>query len=282
MSKPIIEFRNFSYIYPHTTDVVLKGIDLTINEGEFVGIVGCNKAGKSTLCQSMVGVLPYLLGGQWDGEIFIDGIDLNETKGSGATDIIGIVFQDAESQFTQETVEDEIAFAMCNFGYERSLMRERIIEASKDAGIYEFLNRSPLKLSGGQQQRLAIACILALQPRVIVLDESTSQLDPIGRDEVFSLITKLHKKGRTIVLVDHNIEKIAEYCDRVVIMHEGKIIENGKAADVFQKIDSLNNVFVRVPQVTEAAIRLSSSKTKAPIKLDEAEAYFKKLMEAKV
>jgi len=281
MSKPIIEFRNFSYIYPLSTDHVLKGVSLTINEGEFVGIVGCNKAGKSTLCQSMVGVLPYLLGGQWDGEIFIDGIDLNETKGSGATDIIGIVFQDAESQFTQETVEDEIAFAMCNFGYSRELMRERIIEASKDAGIYEFLNRSPLKLSGGQQQRLAIACILALQPRVIVLDESTSQLDPIGRDEVFNLITKLHKKGRTIVLVDHNIEKIAEYCDRVIIMHEGKVIENGKAADVFQKIDSLSNVFVRVPQVTEAAIKLNSSKTRAPIKLDEAETYFKTFMEAK-
>ena len=281
MNKPIIELKNFSYIYPNSTPVVLKGINLSIYEGEFVGIVGCNKAGKSTLCQAMVGVLPHLLGGQWDGEVHVDGIDLGETKGQGATDVIGIVFQDAESQFTQETVEDEIAFAMCNFGYDRDVMRERIIEASKDAGIYEFLNRSPLKLSGGQQQRLAIACILALQPRVIVLDESTSQLDPIGRDEVFSLITKLHKTGRTIILVDHNIEKIAEYCDRVVVMHEGEIVENGKTADVFQKFEALSNVFIRVPQVTEAAIRMNGQPKayRAPINLKEAEGFFKPSLE---
>ncbi len=280
MGKPIIEFKNYSYIYPNTTNVVLDKIDLTIYEGEFVGIVGCNKAGKSTLCQSMVGVLPYLLGGQWDGDVIVDGIDLSETKGSGATDVIGIVFQDAESQFTQETVEDEIAFAMCNFGYDRELMKERIVQAATDTGLIHMLDRSPLKLSGGQQQRLAVACILALQPRVIVLDESTSQLDPIGRDEVFNLITKLHKDGRTVVLVDHNIEKIAEYCDRVVILHEGKLIDNGNSNDVFQQYQKLSDVFVRVPQVTEASIKLNNlGYDKAPTTLDDAIVRFKEKVE---
>ena len=280
MGKPIIEFKNYSYIYPNTTNVVLDKIDLTIYEGEFVGIVGCNKAGKSTLCQSMVGVLPYLLGGQWDGDVIVDGIDLSETKGSGATDVIGIVFQDAESQFTQETVEDEIAFAMCNFGYDRELMKERIVQAATDTGLIHMLDRSPLKLSGGQQQRLAVACILALQPRVIVLDESTSQLDPIGRDEVFNLITKLHKDGRTIVLVDHNIEKIAEYCDRVIILHEGKLIDNGTSNDVFQQYQKLSDVFVRVPQVTEASIKLNNlGHDKAPTTLNAAITRFKEKVE---
>lgn len=279
MSKPIIEFKNFSYIYPNTENVVLDKINLEIHEGEFVGIVGCNKAGKSTLCQSMVGVLPYLLGGDWDGDVFVNGVNLHDSQGTAATDIIGIVFQDAEAQFTQETVEDEIAFAMCNFGYNRDLMRERIIKAATECGLINMLDRSPFKLSGGQQQRLAVACILALQPRVIVLDESTSQLDPIGRDEVFSLITNLHKEGKTIVLVDHNIEKIAEYCDRVIVLHEGKLVENGPTKEVFQKHESLSEVFVRVPQVTEASLKLNVSEGNyAPTKLFEAVAMFETLL----
>ena len=274
--KPVIEFKNFSYIYPNTEEIVLKDINLSIYEGEFVGIVGCNKAGKSTLCQTMVGVLPHLLGGRWDGDVFIDGNNLADSKGEGATDVIGIVFQDAESQFTQETVEDEIAFAMCNFGYSRELMRERIIEAATDCGLIDMLDRSPLRLSGGQQQRLAVACILALQPRVIILDESTSQLDPIGRDEVFTLITKLHKTGRTIVLVDHNIEKIAEYCDRVVVLHEGELISNGPTEEIFQDYEGLTKVFVRVPQITEATIKLNYlGKDTAPVRLEDTVQLFK-------
>ncbi|RRD94398.1 ABC transporter ATP-binding protein [Clostridiales bacterium COT073_COT-073] len=272
MNNPIVEFKNFSYIYPKTEKIVLDGINLSIYEGEFVGIIGCNKAGKSTLCQSMVGVLPHLLGGKWDGDVLVDGINLGETKGAGATDVIGIVFQDAESQFTQETVEDEIAFAMCNFGYERSVMRERIISAATDCGLIDMLDRSPFKLSGGQQQRLAVACILALQPRVIILDESTSQLDPIGRDEVFNLVAKLHQQGRTIIMVDHNVEKIAEYVEKLVVMDKGKIILADKAEDAFQKMEFLEQFNIRVPQVTEACLKMKECLEidKAPIKLENA------------
>lgn len=276
MKKPIIEIKNFSYIYPHSEETVLKDINLTINEGEFLGIIGCNKAGKSTLCQAMVGILPYVLGGQWNGGVVVDGIDLDNTKGVGATDVIGIVFQDAESQFTQETIEDEIAFAMCNFGYNRELMEERILKAAADCGLSDMLERSPLKLSGGQQQRLAIACILALKPRVIILDESTSQLDPIGRDEVFSLVTELHKQGCTIIMVDHNIEKLAEYVDKIIVLHEGRLVEYGDAAEVFQKEDKLREYNVRVPQVTAAALAMKEElaiKT-APIDLENATKLF--------
>lgn len=126
MSKPIIEVKDYSYRYASTEELVLKNITFTVNEGDFVGVVGCNRAGKSTLCKSIVGILPFVSGGDWSGEIVIDGKSLNDTKGNGTTDVVGIVFQDAESQFTQQTVEDEIAFAMCNFGYERNQMRERV------------------------------------------------------------------------------------------------------------------------------------------------------------
>lgn len=173
-------------------------------------------------------------------------------------------------------MEDEIAFAMCNFGYSRELMRERILYASEACGLRNMLDRSPFKLSGGQQQRLAIACILALQPKVIILDESTSQLDPIGRDEVFGLITKLHAAGSTVIMVDHNIEKIAEYVNKVLVLHDGKVIEFDDAGKVFQKKDKLNAHDVRVPQVTDAALQLKDKLgfKEAPITLEQAKSVF--------
>jgi len=276
MKKPIIEVKDYSYVYENTENKVLDNINFEIEEGDFVGIIGCNRAGKSTLCQSLVGILPFTMGGSWEGEIIVDGKSFNETKGVGATDVIGIVFQDAESQFTQETVEDEISFAMCNFGYSRELMRERILYASEACGLRDMLNRSPFKLSGGQQQRLAIACILALQPRLIILDESTSQLDPIGRDEVFSLITKLHAAGSTVIMVDHNIEKIAEYVNKVLVLHEGKVIEYDETNKVFQNKEKLNAYNVRIPQITDAALQLKEQLgiKEAPIRMEQAKSVF--------
>ncbi len=272
MSKPIIEVNKFSYVYQNSKEVVLNEVSFTINEGDFVGIIGCNKAGKSTLCQAMVGILPFLFGGDWDGGVVVDGVDLNKTHGAGATDAIGIVFQDAESQFTQETVEDEIAFAMCNFGFTREVMRERILETAKACGIETMLNRSPLKLSGGQQQRLAVACILALSPKVIILDESTSQLDPIGRDEVFTLVAELHKKGTTVIMVDHNIEKIAEYVDKVMVLDKGEVVCFDEVSKVFQQKELLAKHNIRLPQVTAATLELRDklSFDSAPIDLESA------------
>lgn len=278
--KPIIELKDYSYKYENRDELVLKNITMTINEGDFVGIIGCNKAGKSTLCKNIVGILPFVSGGQWDGEIVVDGKSMNDTKGVGVTDIIGIVFQDAESQFTQSTVEDEIAFAMCNFGYDREVIRERIKVTSKACGLEDMLSRSPYRLSGGQQQRLAVACILALQPRVIILDETTSQLDPIGRDEVFKLVSELHAQGTTVIMVDHNIEKIADFCDKVAVLDDGKLIAFGETHEVFENKVLLNEHHVRVPQVTDAALSMKEvidTTNGYPIKLKEAEKAFASL-----
>lgn len=273
MSKPIIELRNYSYQYSAEDGPVLKNISCTINEGDFVGIVGCNRAGKSTLCKAIVGILPFVFGGEWDGEVVIDGNSLNETHGKGVMDVVGIVFQDAESQFTQQTVEDEIAFAMCNFGYDRKLMRERVKFAADACGLSNMLDRSPYRLSGGQQQRLAVACILALQPRVIILDESTSQLDPIGRDEIFRLVGELHKAGKTVIMVDHNIEKIAETVDKVLVLHNGELVAYDTPHKVFADKKTMNEHFVRIPQVTDAAIALKeqlNDSDEMPVTLEEA------------
>ena len=273
MSKPIIELKDYSYRYSSDEELALKHLTFTIHEGDFIGIVGCNRAGKSTLCKSVVGIVPFVFGGDWDGEILVDGKSMNETHGKGVMDVVGIVFQDAESQFTQQTVEDEIAFAMCNFGYERALMRERIQFADGACGLSGMLDRSPYRLSGGQQQRLAVACILALQPRVIILDESTSQLDPLGRDEIFRLVGQLHKAGKTIIMVDHNIEKIAETVDKVLVLHEGELVAYDDPHKVFADKQNMNSHFVRLPQVTDAALALRGQLGEMPalpVTLDEA------------
>lgn len=273
MSKPIIELKNFSFRYEGSDELVLKNLDLTINEGDFIGIIGCNRAGKSTLCKCMVGILPFVMGGQWDGEIVIDGKSMNETKGANISDTIGIVFQDAESQFTQPTVEDELAFAMCNFGFERELIRERILYAANACGLMDLLDRSPFRLSGGQQQRLAVACILALQPRVLILDESTSQLDPVGRDDIFRLVGDLNKLGKTVIMVDHNIEKIAECVDKALVLHEGNLVAYDAPSKVFCQKQLLNENAVRIPQVTDAALAMKAQlkiEGDMPVHLEEA------------
>ncbi|MCI8816575.1 MAG: ABC transporter ATP-binding protein [Angelakisella sp.] len=278
MSKPIIQLNGYSYRYPGAEELALKNITLTIDEGDFIGVIGCNRAGKSTLCKSVVGILPFVSGGDWEGEIVIDGKSLNDTRGHGTTDVVGIVFQDAESQFTQQTVEDEIAFAMCNFGYDRALMRERVKFAAEACGLIRMLDRSPYHLSGGQQQRLAVASILALQPRVIILDESTSQLDPIGRDEIFRLVGELHSAGKTVIMVDHNIEKIADTVDKVIVLHEGALVAYDDPHKVFGSKQLLNDHFVRVPQVTDAAIGLGERLALGqdyPITLNEAVPVFR-------
>lgn len=272
MSRPIIEVREFSYIYPNSTEFALKNVSFTIEKGDFVGIIGSNKAGKSTLCKALVGVIPNFIGGKWSGDVLVDGEPITGVENHSAADKIGIVFQDAESQFTQETVEDEVAFAMCNHGFSKELMLQRVEEATKACGLFDLLDRSPFRLSGGQQQRLAIACVLALRPEVIILDESTSQLDPIGRSEVFSVVKELHRRGTTIIMVEYNIEKIAEYADKVMVLSHGELVEYGPAKEVFNKREKLAGHKVRVPQVTEAALALRHKLdfTAAPITLPEA------------
>lgn len=257
----VIKVKEFTYVYQGFENYALHSVDLTVYKNDFLGLIGCNKAGKSTLCLSMVGVTPHALGGSYAGKIELFGREIDEEYSQMISTRVGIVFQDAESQFTQETVEDEIAVTLCNLGIEHDEMVERVKYAAETCHLYDMLDRSPFALSGGQQQRLAIACILAIKPEIIILDESTSQLDPIGRDEVFSLVTELHKAGHTIIMVDHNIEKIAEYAQRIAVMYEGEIVLCGTPQEVFSKREELEKYNIRLPQVADAALRL---RDKAP------------------
>lgn len=272
MGHTILKLEDFSYVYPTMEDTVLKDINFEVHKGDFVGIIGRNKSGKSTLCTALVGLIPFVLGGKWQGNLYIKGEAINDRNVINITNTLGIVFQDAESQFSQESVEDEIAFAMCNLGISKEDMLIRMEEVVTSCNLTDLIDRSPYQLSGGQQQRLAVACMLALRPEVIIFDETTSQLDPIGRDEVFKIANEMHEQGYTIIMVDHNIEKLAQYSSHLAVLYDGELKLYGHTKEIIQKRDELKELSIRLPQVSEAAFQLKSFYhiNHLPIDIEEA------------
>jgi len=272
VKKIVVE--NLKYRYPLSNNLVLNGISFDVEEGEFIGIVGRNLAGKSTLCQALVGLVPHFYKGAYSGRVEISGVNVLESSIAELSKHIGIVFQNPFTQVTAAklTVYEEIAFGLENLGIERKEMIKRIDYALNLLDIYRFKDRNPFELSGGQMQRLAIASIIAMKPDIIVLDEPTSQLDPQGSEEVFKAVQDLSKEGATIIMVEQKIEKIARFADRVMLMSEGKIIDYDAPTKIFSR-DDLLSYGVQPPVFTTIG-RLLGLKDKRtglyPVTLDEA------------
>ncbi|WP_124067057.1 ATP-binding cassette domain-containing protein [Clostridium sp. E02] len=251
MAKITIE--NLKYRYPHTEKLALDGIFGEIEPGEFIGIIGPNGSGKSTLCQALTGLVPSFYRGAYGGKVLIDGLEVRNVEIDDLSKKVGIVFQNPFNQVTgaKLTVYEEIAFGLENFGVPREEMKRRIDESMELFDITRYKDRGPFDLSGGQMQRMAIACMIAMEPEVIILDEPTSQLDPQGSEEVFQAVGTLSKRGITVIMVEHKIEKIAAYSDRIMLLDDGKLVafdtpqkifsrddldQHGGAAPVFTKI----------------------------------------------
>jgi len=231
----IVEIRDLTYQYPLTDNPALRNINLEVHEGEFVAIVGPNGAGKSTLCYTISGFIPHFFKGELDGSVRVADI---ETKEVGLEDCVlkvGLAFQNPFNQISGSkfTVFEEIAFGLENIGVPREEMITRVEAAMALTGISELAQRSPYSLSGGQQQRVALASILVMEPEGLVLDEPTSQLDPIGTREVFQVIKEMSARGMTVVMAEHKVEWVAEFADRVIALHEGEIILQGSPSEVF-------------------------------------------------
>ncbi|MCH5586077.1 energy-coupling factor ABC transporter ATP-binding protein [Shimazuella sp. AN120528] len=272
MKKIVVE--NLKYRYPSTEKLALDDISFTINQGEFIGIIGQNSAGKSTLCQALVGLVPHFYQGAYGGKVIVDGIEVKQSSISELSLKVGIVFQNPFTQVTGSklTVYEEIAFGLENMGLTRIEMLERIDSVLDLFDITAVKNRNPFDLSGGQMQRMAIASIVAMKPDVIVLDEPTSQLDPQGSEEVFRAIGELSNQGMTVVMVEHKIEKIAEYSDRVLLLHEGKCVDFASPADIFSR-DDLHEYGVVAPvytRVCQALKQKNIDKKTYPATLSEA------------
>ncbi|WP_374718321.1 ATP-binding cassette domain-containing protein, partial [Neobacillus sp.] len=201
------------------------------------------------------------------------GQDISPLSVGDMADKVGFVFQEPENQLSQMTVEEEIAFGMGNLGISREEMKYRIQETLKQVGLEGFEKRSPLALSGGQQQRLAIASVMAMRPSIMIMDEPTSMLDPRGKNEVYDVLRKIKTYGMTGIIIDHEVERMASYCDKILVLDDGEVIMFGTPKEVFSELTLLHEMEMNAPQVTELADRLRKElqiDVGSPITVEEA------------
>ena len=250
----IMKINNLNYIYNPSTPFEKKALDnvnLEINEREFIGLIGHTGSGKSTLVQHLNGLMKPT-----SGNIIIDGMNITK-KDANLKEIrqkVGLVFQYPEHQLFEETIYKDIAFGPRNLGLSDEEVNNRVKESMELVGLdFEDLkDRSPFELSGGQKRRVAIAGVIAMKPKILVLDEPTAGLDPSGRDEILGEIQKLYEKeGITIILVSHSMEDVAKLVDRILVMHRGKVEMDGKTREVFRRADELEKLGLGVPQITK-------------------------------
>ena len=258
---PIIKTENLHFTYAGDEHETLHGIDLEIEEGSFVAILGHNGSGKSTLAKLFNGILlPN------EGRVLVDGIDTtHEDKLLDVRRTIGLVFQNPDNQIVANVVEDDVAFAPENLGVEPAEIRRRVDAALRTVGMYEYRLHAPHLLSGGQKQRVAIAGVLAMQPRCIVLDEPTAMLDPIGRREVISTVTRLcREEGITVVLITHHMSECIG-ADRLIVMSEGNIIADGAPREAFSQVELLQGEGLSVPATTQLIYELNAGGWDLPL-----------------
>lgn len=251
----IIRIENLHFRYGDSEKEVLRGIDLSVQQGEFVAVLGHNGSGKSTLAKHINAILLPT-----EGKVIVDGIDTaDERRLYELRQTAGMVFQNPDNQIVSSVVEEDVAFALENLGVPYEDMRERVDEALRTVGMYDLRLHSPSQLSGGQKQRVAIAGVIAMQPKCLILDESTAMLDPKGRKEVLATVRRMNREyGMTVLLITHYMEEAAG-CDRVVVMDGGSIIMDGKPEKVFSQVGRLKEAGLDVPQVTELAYELKKA-----------------------
>lgn len=248
----IIELKNVCFDYGNNEAAVLKNFNLEIKRGSFIAILGHNGSGKSTVARLLNGLLLPS-----KGTVCVNGINTSDDNAEYfVKSQVGLVFQNPDNQIIATIVEDDVAFGPENLGVKPNEIKQRVYNSLKAVGMYEFKNHSPHLLSGGQKQRVAIAGILAMQPQCIVLDEPTAMLDPMGRQEVLSTLTKLNKEnGITVVLITHYMDEAA-LADRVVVMDNGEIVLDGSPREVFQKVEVIKDAGLSIPQTSELAFKL--------------------------
>ena len=240
---------------------MLDGVSLDIEEGSFVAVLGHNGSGKSTLAKHLNAIL--LPSG---GKVYVDGIDTaDEDKLLDIRRTVGMVFQNPDNQIVANVVEEDVAFAPENLGVPPAEIRRRVDDALKAVGMYEYREHAPHLLSGGQKQRVAIAGVIAMAPRCIVLDEPTALLDPIGRAEVMKTIRELNRSsGVTVVLITHHMDEAAQ-ADRLVVMAKGRVVADGTPREVFQRVEELKAVGLTVPETTELLWQLRQAGVDVPL-----------------
>ncbi len=227
-----IKIKDLSYYYPNTRKPSLDKINVEIPEGQFVLVVGGSGSGKSSLIRAIAGLIPNFYGGNYGGSVCLDNLELRQMNRRSIVNSVGMVFQDPESQLVMSNVEQEIIFGMENLGLPNDLMKRRLIEVTNALGISNHLHSFIPELSGGQKQKVALAAVLAMQPEVLLLDEPTSQLDPVASEEILSIVKRLNEEnGTTVILVEQRLERCFHLADRILVMDKGQIVADQHAPD---------------------------------------------------
>jgi len=278
----MIGIKSLTYTYPTTETPALVDLNLAVPAGQFCAVVGANGAGKSTLCYAIAGFVPHFYNGELTGSVQVAGVDVPSASLAKLAGEVGLVFANPFNQITgaRFTVREEIAFGLENLGVPRDEMVARVDEVLAVAGLADIADRSPYALSGGQQQRVAIASVIVMRPRVLVLDEPTSQLDPVGTREVFATLHQLAAaNGVTVVLAEHKLEWIAVYAGRVIVLEEGRIVRDGSPAEVLADagLAQFGLAATRYTQAARLAIErgLAPPDHRLPVTLEQAVDFFR-------
>jgi len=273
----MIEAQNIYFTYPSGVQA-LKGVSLTIKNGEFVAIMGQNGAGKTTLVKHFNGLLKPT-----KGKVLIDGVDTKKVSVATLARNVGFVFQNPDHQLFSETVEDEIAFALKNFGFKETITKRRVTWALNLLGLTQYRKTSPFMLSGGERKRVALASILAWNPKILILDEPTIGQDYQQKEKLRQFILQMKAQRKTIIIVTHDVEFVAECNPRVLLMLDGKIVADGEARKVLTNPEILTQASIVPPQIAQIFLQLPSLEIpKNVIDIYEAQGILLKILEKKI
>ncbi len=249
----LIEVDSLTFRYLGRKNPTIIDVSLKVSAGDFVLLVGPSGCGKSTLCRCLNGLIPHFYEGELQGEVYVDGLRVRDTPTHVLSQRIGMVFQNPQNQLFSLSVEGDIAFALENLAIPREEIRRRVDEVLKLLRIEHLRDRSPFELSGGQQQKVAIASVLAMRPKILLLDEPTSFLDPLSAQQLFESIDEIRKKlGLTIIMVEHRIELAAPRASRIIVMNKGRIVYDGDVRKFFEEYDGYS-YGVYTPKVVRLA-----------------------------
>jgi energy-coupling factor transport system ATP-binding protein len=273
----IIEVEGLRYTYPNVESPALRGVDLSIDEGEFILLTGPSGCGKTTFGRCLNGLIPHFYNGDLEGSVLVNGLDVREHATSKLALNVGLIFQNPDNQIFALTVEKDVAFGLENLGTPRAQMMEDIAWALNATGIDHLRDRGTHELSGGQKQRLAIASILTMRPRILVLDEPTSFLDPIGAERTFQVLDTLNRDhGITIILIEHRVDLAAKYVGKVVLFGEGRITRVGSPEDIFLE-EETRLAGIGVPKLVELTKRLRAQNLDMPVTPLSPEAFIRQI-----
>ena len=239
MEQVVLEVKDLKFKYRDAKKRVLNGLNFQVKKGEFLCIIGQNGSGKATLCNALVGLIPYYFAGKLKGQVLVDGIDTQESTIAELSSKIGLVFQNPFNQlsYTAGSVAEELAYGLGNKGVPREKMVKKVEYVAKLMRIDHIIHKNPLELSGGQVQRVAFGSTFIMEPGILVLDECTTQLDPLGSEEIFDIVKELNKNGVTVIMVDHDMERVARCADRILVLDSGEQVALDTPQNIFGNPD---------------------------------------------